>query len=208
MPGWQWCTAKRNGKPCASGLGNAQSSQTQQEADPSLSGKSALFTLGGNHAYSNALWWRTLSDDTTSTHFAYDLDFYVDNPGASQALEFDVNQAIGNNRYVWGTECNFKDGGHWDIWNDQNGQWEPTSVPCHPVSANAWHHLTWLFERQGTQVHYVSVTLDGKTYNVDAWRQYQTHYGGNGIDVAFQLDGDYQQSPYKVWLDNVNLSAY
>src|SRR5579863_3698197 len=28
LPGWDWCTAKLNGKPCASGLGNATSTLT------------------------------------------------------------------------------------------------------------------------------------------------------------------------------------
>ncbi|MEO8724744.1 MAG: hypothetical protein ABI383_01360 [Acidobacteriaceae bacterium] len=208
MAGWSWCTAKRNGAPCASGRGNATSSLAPKQADPSLSGASAAFTLGGNTPYSNALWWKTLSTDTSPTHFTYDLNFMIDNPGAAQALEFDTNQAIGANRYTWGTECNYRGTGKWDIWNDETEQWEATSVPCPEVSANQWHHLTWQFERVGTQVHYISVTLDGKTSKVDAYRNYQTGVGGNGYDVALQLDGDFQQSPYKVWLDKVNLTAW
>lgn len=208
MPGWQWCTAQVNGKPCASGQGNAASSQTQNQSNPSLSGSSTLFWLGGNTPYSNALWWRGLSNDTSSTHFTYDLYFWIDNPGAAQSLEFDTNQAIGNNRYVWGTQCNFRGSGKWDIWDDQKGTWNPTAIPCPTVSANQWHHLTWQFERIGNQVHYISVSLDGKTSGVNAYRNFQTGHGGNGIDVAFQMDGDYQQSPYKVWLDKVSLTAW
>lgn len=207
MSGWTWCTAQRNGAECAAGQGKATSSLTPKQAKPSLSGASAAFTLGGNTPYSNALWWKTLSTDTSVSHFTYDLEFMIDNPGAAQALEFDVNQAIGNNRYVWGTQCNYRDSGKWDIWNAQSGHWDPTSVPCPEVTANQWHHLTWKFERKGNQMHYISVTLDGKTSQVDAYRNYQTGVGGNGYDVAFQLDGDYQQSPYKVWLDQVNLTA-
>jgi hypothetical protein len=28
------------------------------------------------------------------------------------------------------------------------------------------------------------------------------------IDVAFQMDGNYEQEPYNVWLDEVKLTAY
>jgi hypothetical protein len=150
-----------------------------------------------------------LNNDASSTHFTYDLYFQIDNPGAAQALEFDTNQAIGKNRYIWGTECNFRGSGKWDIWDGQNGTWNATGVPCHPVTANQWHHLIWQFERVGNQVHYISVTLDGKASKVDAYRNFQTGGGGNGaISVALQMDGDYQQSPYKVWLDKVNLTAW
>jgi hypothetical protein len=180
---------------------------TEKIANPSLSGASAVFWLAGSQPYSNALWWRDLSDDTSSTHFAYDLYFLIDNPGASQSLEFDVNQAVGSSRYIWGTQCNFRGSGKWDFWNTRIG-WEASSVPCPEVSANQWHHLTWLFERVGTQVHYISVTLDGKTSNVNAYRPYEASYNGKGINVAFQMDGNYQQTPYKVWLDKVNLSAW
>src|SRR5947209_6658155 len=72
--GWQSCSAQRNGQTCAAGLGNAAFSLTQHQQKPSLSGDSALFWIGGSHAYSNALWWKTLSGDTQSSHFTYDLD--------------------------------------------------------------------------------------------------------------------------------------
>jgi len=41
LPDWQWCTAKLNGHVCASGLGNATSSMTPEQADPSLSAGAA-----------------------------------------------------------------------------------------------------------------------------------------------------------------------
>jgi hypothetical protein len=44
---------------------------------------------------------------------------------------------------------------------------------------------------------------------VDAYRNFQTGGGGNGaISVALQMDGDFQQSPYKVWLDKVSLTTW
>jgi hypothetical protein len=43
---------------------------------------------------------------------------------------------------------------------------------------------------------------------VDTWFSPQNPYGGDGIAIAFQLDGNYRQQPYNAWLDNVTLSAW
>ena len=208
LPDWQWCTAKLHGKPCASGLGDATSSMTPGEQDPSLSGSSSKFTLGGHTHYSNALWWKSVQVDGDSTQFVYDLDFYLRAPNAPEALEFDVNQSVHDTRYTWGTECSYRDTGYWDIWDAEHGRWETTSVSCPTVSANQWHHLTWKMERVNGQAHYISITLDGKESMIDKYYSPQQHWRGHGMSVAFQLDGDYRQSPYAVWLDNITLSAW
>ena len=208
LPDWQWCTAKLNGKPCASGLGNATSSLTPNQADPSLSGAASKFTLGGHTAYSNALWWKSFGADSKSTHFVYDLYFYIDKANLPEALEFDINQSMNGVRYTWGTECSYRDTGKWDIWNPEAEKWETTDVPCPEVSSKEWHHLIWEVERVNGQVHYISVTLDDQVTPVDKYYNPQQHFHGNAVSVAFQMDGNYRQDPYTVWLDNVTLSAW
>ena len=208
LPDWQWCTAKLHGHPCASGEGDATSSMTPNQDNPSLSGKSSHFTLGGETRYSNALWWKQLGHDSKSVHFVYDLYFYIKSPNAPEALEFDVNQSMGGQRWTWGTECSYRDSGHWDIWDPEAEKWETTSVSCPPVAANQWHHLTWQVERVNGKAHYISVTLDGDVHQVDKYYNPQQHFHGDGISVAFQLDGNYRQDPYSVWLDNVSLSSW
>jgi hypothetical protein len=209
MPGWQWCTAQTSDhRTCAAGLGNAASSKTDNQSSPSRDGSSSKFYIGGPTGYSNALWWKTLDPNPTPTHFLYDLWFYIDNPDVSQALEFDVNQTFGGTRFTWGTECNFKDTHKWDIWDPKAEKWVPTQFACNPFSANTWHHLVWQFERVNGQVHYVAVTIDGQTLNVDTYYDPQPGVMGNEVDVAFQLDGDNKQTPYNVWLDGVSLSEW
>ena len=207
-PNWQWCTKDLHGHTCASGLGNATSSMSQGHDTPSLTGDSAKFKIGGDTHYSNALWWKSLDSNGTPKHFVYDVYFYMEDPGAPEALEFDVNQSMNGTRYVWGSECSYRDTGHWDIWNDETGKWETTDVPCPVVSANEWHHLTWQIERVNGKVHYISVTLDDKVATVDKYYNPQQHFHGAGLSVAFQMDGDYRQDPYSVWLDKVSLSAW
>jgi hypothetical protein len=188
MPGWQSCSALfptgsgRDGQICAAGLGTAQSSLAQNQSTPAMDGQSAKFSMGGSTAYSNMLYFNAVAGGDNVSHFTYDLYFYIDNPNASQALEFDINQTFGGNRWVWGSECK-------------------------PFPANTWIHLVWNVERVGNQVHYISLLVGDQTYNVDTYYPNQPNWTLEEIDVAFQMDGNYKQEPYNVWLDQVQLTA-
>jgi hypothetical protein len=219
MPGWQSCGALfpkgsgRDGQICAAGYGTPQSKLTQSISSPAMDGKSAQFSMGGPWqnctsppAYCNILYFNPVAGGDNVSHFTYDLYFYVDNPNAPQALEFDLNQTFGGNRWVWGSECNFRDTGKWDIWDDVNG-WTPTIYDCKPFPANTWIHLVWKVEREGNQVHYISLTVGDQTYNVDTYFDNQPDWTLEEIDIAFQMDGNYEEQPYNVWLDKVNLTA-
>lgn len=208
MPDWQFCTKRLNNQVCASGAGNATSVKTDDQTSPALDGSSSKFSLGGKTGYSNALWWKSVSGGLDASHFSYDVSFYIDQPKVSEALEFDVNQSFNNIRFVWGSECNFKDTHHWDIWDPKNFKWVATSLPCPVFSANTWHHITWELERANNQVHYISLTVDGTTMPVDIYKDPQQNFNGTDINVAFQLDGDIAQHPYNVWLDEVTLKAW
>ncbi len=209
---WEPCSAKfppghpRAGQVCAAGNGDAVSSMILNQSSPSMSGNSTKFTMGGPTPYTNELYTKFLGGGSAVSKFTYDLYFMVDQPTRPQALEFDVNQTLGNTRWVFGTECNFKADGVWDVWDGVRG-WQPTSVPCKPFPANTWIHLVWNFERVGQQVHYISVSVAGQTYPLNLYYSNQPNWTMEDIDVAFQMDGDSKQEPYNVWLDNVSLTA-
>jgi hypothetical protein len=206
--GWTWCTAALDGGPCASGLGNADSNKFNNVAVPSLSGSSAMFTLAGPTGYSNALWWYSLGGGVPLNHLTYEMDFFIDDASLPEALEFDVNQSYAGVRYTWGTECNYRDTGKWDVWDPNREAWVTTQVPCPQVTSKQWHHLKWEFDRINGQVHYISVTVDNTTTPVDIYLDPQLNWTrGEDIDVAFQMDGDFHQDPYTVWLDNVTLTG-
>jgi hypothetical protein len=213
LPGWQSCSATfppgsgRAGQICAAGLGTAVSTMTQNQSTPSMDGQSAHFTMGGSQPYSNMLYFNPVAGGDNVSNFIYDVYFYIDQPDYAQALEFDTNQTFGGQRWVWGSECNFKADGQWDIWNDLTG-WQPTGFPCTPFPANTWIHLVWNLERVGDQVHYISLTVGDQVYNVDTYYPNQPDWTLEEIDVAFQMDGDYAQQPYNVWLDEMKLTAY
>jgi hypothetical protein len=212
IPNWEPCSKlfppghPRAGQICAAGDGDSVSTMTENQSSPSLSGASAHFTMGGPTGYSNELWTKFLGGGTNLRRFTYDLYFMIDKPDLPQALEFDVNQAFNNQRWVFGTECNFKDGGQWDVWDGLKG-WQHTSVPCTAFPANQWVHLVWQFERVGNQVHYISLTIDDKTYPLDLYYSNEPKWEMESVDVAFQMDGNFAQQPYNVWIDKVTLKT-
>lgn len=202
MPGWQRCIA------CAGGRGHAQSSLVPHQITPSLGRDSSQFDISGSDSYSNALWWRTLDVPQSATHFTYDVYFYLEDPAAPEALEFDANQSYGGVRYTWGTQCSYRDTHKWDVWDPENQKWVSTSVPCKQVSAHAWHHLVWQFEKTQGGVRYVGLELDGNFSSVDMRFGVQQNWNAKETNVAFQMDGDIHQKPYKVWLDHLNLTHW
>jgi hypothetical protein len=68
--------------------------------------------------------------------------------------------------------------------------------------------LTWNVERVGSQVHYISLAVNGQVYSVDTYYNNQQGWDLEEIDTAFQMDLDSNADPYNVWLDEVNLTAY
>jgi hypothetical protein len=200
QPDWSSCST------CAGGAA-VPYSMTEGVANPSLSGSAAQFWLGGSTPYSSALWWKQLTP-VSAANFKYDLDFYVQNPAAAQALEFDVNQVIGGNRYIFGTECDVRYTGTIRVWDTANGGWVSTGIHCPAPAANAWNHITWEFQRTASgQTLFVAVTLNGvrSPVNMSFWGKPNS---GSELNVAFQMDGNYIQENYSVWVDNVTLTYW
>ena len=126
---------------------------------PSMDDLSAQFSMNApgdvankTYGYSNYLYFNPIAGGNSVSNVVYDIYFYIDNPDAPQALEFDVNQGYTDTtgsgdplRYTWGSECNFKGEtpGMWDIWDDANSVWRESSVPCNPFPAATWNHITW-----------------------------------------------------------------
>jgi hypothetical protein len=204
MTGWESCTV------CAGAGANgpvAIFSMVENQASPSLDGRSAKFSISGTHAYSDALWWRQLGAVDSATNLKYDVDFYLTNPGVAQALEFDANQSNGAHKFIYGTQCNIKGANHWDVWGNAAGNWISTGIACSAPTAFKWHHLTWEFKRTSTNVIFVGFTYDGVTHYVN--RSYPARGSSvHELNVAFQMDGDSAMHAYSTWLDKVTLTYW
>ena len=143
----------------------------------------------------------------TLHEFTYDVWFYVGDAGVSQALEFDLNQFFDGMGFIWGHECRIAGGHEWDTWDNVKQIWVPTGVACNPVS-NAWNHV--ILETQRTDDNHLifkSITLNGATSNINIRRNHGSAPGWYGVTVNYQMDGNYKQDGYSVWLDNFNFSS-
>jgi hypothetical protein len=188
---------------------------------PSLSGKTAQFSMGGITPYADVLWTNALIGDMSTRgmkdgghkvipnlhDFIYDADFYGNNLNLSQALEMDVSQYFNGMSFVYGTQCRIAGGHEWDVWDNINSKWIPTGASCNPVS-NSWNHVTIVVQRTyDNWLFFKSITLNGVTSNIN---MYFPHSGISsswyGVTVNFQTDGNSTQSPYHVFLDNFSFT--
>jgi hypothetical protein len=187
---------------------------------PSLTGKATQYSIGGTNDYGDALFNNHLIGDLSSQgmpdtnhtlvpslhNFTYDVYFFGSNLEASQALEFDINQFFNNMGFIFGHECRIAGGHEWDVWNNVSHQWIPTGIACNPVD-NTWNHLTIQVQRTSdNQLLYQSITLNGVTGTVNQYYSPGSAPGWWGITINYQMDGNYKQSPYSVYLDRLSFS--
>ncbi len=193
---------------------------SQQIKSPSLSGDSTKYSIGGTTPYSDVLWVNHLigpgstqglpdNDQTivpTLYNFTYDTYFYGTDLSLSENLEFDLGQFFDNTGLMFGLQCQIVNGSVWGLWDDVTNRWVATSIPCKPQS-NSWNHVTFQFQRTSdNQVKYLSVTLNGVTTNINKQYGSFSAVGWYGLVLNFQLDGNYNQSPYSVYLDNLTVT--
>ena len=178
------------------------------------------FDLGGSIHYSDGLWnnhligpgsTQNMPDGSESVipnlhDFTYDVYFYGDNLNLSQALEFDINQFFAGKGFIFGHECRIAGGNEWDVWDDANKKWVSTGVACYPNS-NAWNHVTIKVHRTANdQLVYQSITLNGKTSNLNWAFNPGSTPNWYGVTINFQMDGNQNQDTYRVYLDNLTFT--
>jgi hypothetical protein len=202
LAGWENCTT-------CTGSATAVYTMTQGVTTPALSGSSAQFqVLPGTLPFGGALWFKFLGAQNAATHFVYDLFFYVDNPAAAQAIEFNVSQSDGQNRYSFSTQCDLKGAKAWRVWDPISNQWMASAVSCAVPVANTWNHLVWEFERDASgNVIFDAVTVNGNRGVVNL-KMAHTADTEQGVDIAYQSDANLNGTPYSVYLDKVNLTYW
>ncbi len=162
-------------------------------------------------AWANALWWLKLGANNTATNFLWDFYFQVNDASlaAGQALEFDAFQFLGGYNYMIGSQCDYGNG-KWDLWDELNGHWIPTSISCSKFAPNTWHHIQWYVQRtpDATNYRYVTLVVDGTPYNVD--QTYSAKYVGwrDDVGIQYQLDVNATGSGYSMWIDNSTLTIW
>jgi hypothetical protein len=184
-----------------------------------MSGDAMEFDIGGSTDYSDVLWNVHLLGDgspildqshqiVANTHnFIYDVWFYGTSLNESEALEFDVNQFVDGLSFIWGHQCTVLGGHDWEIWNNQANAWVSTGISCYPNN-NAWNHLTLQVQRTSdNQLLYQTITFNGQQYNLNATYA-PTSSSWYGVTINYQMDGNYEQQNYAVYLDNLNFTYW
>jgi hypothetical protein len=187
---------------------------------PSMSGDATQFNIGGTGPYWDVLFNNHLIGVDSSQglpdnnhtlvpslhNFTYDVYFWGSNLQLAQAVEFDLNQFFDNLGFIWGHECRVAGGNEWDVWDNINQHWVPTGIACNPIN-NAWNHLTIQVERTSSnQLLYQSITLNGVTGNLNWTYNPGSATGWYGVTINYQMDGNYKQSPYTVYLDELTFT--
>jgi hypothetical protein len=222
LPGWQsWGQLPpvyADCSPCA-GL---NWSMKQGVSSPSLTGNATEFDTSGTTPYGVVLFYNPVMGqgstaglpDATQTlipalhNFIYDTQFYVTDPTATQAAEFDVAMYLNGVGMQFEIQCNHLGKGEWDILDNVHGAWTPTTAPC--VLLSGWNHLSFQVQRQtGNVLLYQTITMNGTIFNINQTMPPMavpsTWYG---ITVNYQMDGNYKQTSNKTYLDNLNLTYW
>jgi hypothetical protein len=208
---------------CSKNCPGVSWSMTQNISSPSMDSKATKFFIGGTTPYADVLWNNHLIGDGSSQglldsnhtlvptlhNFTYDAYFYGNNLSAAENIEFDVAQFVDDKGFMFGTQCQLAaNGSVWGIWDPANGHWVATSAPCKP-SSNTWNHVVIKVQRTSSdKLLYQSITLNGTTTTLNKTYSPFSAPGWWGVVLNFQLDGDYKQSDYSVYVDKLNFTYY
>jgi hypothetical protein len=203
MDRWHQCSG------CANAGGGAITSMTPGVKTPSLSGSAAKFFLGGTKPWSHALYYRWMSSNNKATNFIYDINYYYLNSASnSSGMEFSASQRIGYKWYRFDTQCSFLLGA-WQLWDNANGHWVKTSIPCNRPSAYKWNHLVIEGKRVNGRVLFVSISLNGnKHYLNKSFAPKSMGSSSSAVNIHFQLNGDRYQHDYSVVGDKFTLTYW
>ncbi len=147
---------------------------------------------------------------TLSLSFWFSPATTFNNQNASsiiQALEFTMNKWHQFQRYEFALQWqNVGDGAaQWRYWNPHHAEkW--VSLEIHDtLEAEQWHSLGLEGEISNGQVYYNRFSIDQKMHTLDKTVPPVSVPGeADRLAVAIQLDGNFEQAPYDVFVDQVN----
>jgi hypothetical protein len=148
---------------------------------------------------------------SSATNFLWDFYAQVDDASstAAQALEFDAFQFVNGFNYMFGSQCNLA-AKKWDVWDELNGHWMHTTIPCQTFEPNVWHHIQWHIQRNTDTQSYTFVTLvvDGTSYPVGLTYSAKNLGWGDNVGVQYQLDVNATGTGYHEWIDQSTLTIW
>jgi hypothetical protein len=185
---------------------------------PSFDGEALQCSLTGGAPYSNAHCYRNFLPQPEATTFTLTVPFQFtptttcNNAGGItstvQALEFSLSKWQAGRRYElalqWANVVT--DGPQWRYWDPSPGS--PLWVPISPtinqcLTAGVWYTLTLEGEIVNEQVHYQAFTITDTRHTLDLTVPFTVTTEPDKLAVAVQLDGNVEQTPYALIVDQV-----
>ena len=186
---------------------------------PALSGRSLRCSITGGQPNSHIHCYRNLLSDPAASVFVLTMPFYFTStttcnnqgePSIIQALEFTMSKWYQGKRYEfalqWENVAETPGDGapQWRYWNSY--EWVPFSpkiTQC--LTAGQWHTLTLEGEIVNGQVHYHRFAITNTSHILDLTvPPVLDSAHGDGLAVAIQLDGNFQEDAYDVFIDQVS----
>ena len=189
----------------------------------SLDGNSLRLALTGGAPYSNAYFYRLFPPEPAAVDFAVTFPFQFrpestcnnppGTPSVVQAIEFSMNTWDGSQRFEWALQWQNVGNGapqwrYWDPSQPEPDRWvalQPAMTQC--LVGKQGHTLTLRGKIRNGETYYQSFTVDGVTHPLDTSVPAATDTSHPPqMAIAVQLDGNFEESPYVVYLDNVTFT--
>ena len=186
---------------------------------PSLDGEALRLSLTGGDPYSGAHFYRTLLPDSIAAVFSMTVPFYISPtttcnndqgiPSIVQAIEFTMNKWQNAKRYEFALQWQNVGPGasQWRYWDPHQAErWVTLTPPITQcLQGGRWYTLTLEGEILDDQVHYNRFTVDQQSHDLNITvTPASTPEEPDRLAIAVQLDGNYAESPYNVFVDKVS----
>lgn len=191
---------------------------------PALDNNALACAITGGEPYSNVHCYRNLPPLPTADEFSLTLSFWYsptttfnnqDAPSIVQALEFTMNRWHESQRHEWAVQWQNVgiDAPQWRYWDPHHGEkWIALPVKdaqSLEVKSNEWHSLVLEGEIIEGQDRYTQFCIDQQCYPLDITVSPADAANEQGLAaIAFQLDGNYAQDNYIVYVDQVNFEHW
>jgi hypothetical protein len=172
-----------------------------------LNGKSAKFSVGGNHPYTNYYWYVKSGWGTQVNSVKISFDMYLPDGSDPQAIEFETQYRWKGWLYNLSIQLGYKSL-RLRTFDRNKNTWLDTGMSFSPPSRGDWHHIEAEFaiDHSGHRRKLIAVTIDGnrKTPSSAVYLpgKYQSGLPNYMTVAAFQLDMNGDAEDYGVYVDN------
>jgi hypothetical protein len=182
------------------------------------SGDKALqISLLGGTQYTGFQAYRILPPNNNAHTFELCLSFYFTGVTPIQALAFSIQKWAKSVKWEWAIQWqNIGDGTpqqgtppNWRIWTG-SGMWHDTQKPQQVLSTGHWYKLDLVGKVVNGKVQYGgNSTFDSAPLNLgqDQFDPVSPkYYVVDQVVVSVELNGNSQEDPYDVYIDNINFT--